>query len=88
MALKKQIETESGILAEYWRIHILRHDRKEAKTEVVLGCYKDVTARQADKAPVLSLSLHLIGDIESGNVIQNCYDLIKLLPQFEGAEDV
>lgn len=104
MALKKQIETPFGYLAEYFRITEINQDRKQVALHIDL--YKDAAARNAGKQPLIrnfiakAFNNSLSGggfrytfelndwQFENENVYDCAYAYLKTLPFFDGAVDV
>jgi hypothetical protein len=89
MALKKSIELENGMIAEYWKIVKISFINKSLKAIVDLELWKDKDVRgEGSKLPVKTECLHV--ELESLNcdIFPTCYSKIKLLENFTGAEDV
>ena len=96
MALKKKIELETGIEADYWRISkVLIVGMQSATAYVEL--FKDEGSRRGSKQPVLRDEFTWAGEdnpftadgIERGvNPMKICYAKLKEGDKFKGAEDV
>ena len=90
MALKKSITTDHGFNAPdcYFVIEALDYHKNGQNTATVMA-YKDVQARDAGAAPLKQLFYKVELDVKGNqNVITQCYNAIKSLPEFQGASDV
>lgn len=89
MALKKSIELENGVIAEYWRIVRISFLNKSLKAIVDLELWKDAEVRsEGNKLPVKTECLVVEMDSLNCDLFPTCYSKIKLLENFIGAEDV
>jgi hypothetical protein len=89
MALKKQIEMETGITVEYWKLHSLSLVAGQTVQMTFVG-YKNASARQAGKIPAAQWVTSVPTDAfvsEEKNAIRRAYILTKGEDQFSGAED-
>jgi len=83
MALKKQ-KQNFGYNFEYWMITARSYCKEPNRTDVVISLYKDKEARDADIfCAVESRQYTIEGDATS----ELCYNYLKTLPEFDGAED-
>ena len=83
MALKKQ-KQNFGYNFEYWMITSRSYAKEPNRTDFVISLYKDKEARDTDiYSAVESRQYFLEGDITT----EECYNYLKTLPEFEGAED-
>ena len=83
MALKKQ-KQNYGYNFEYWMITARSYTKEPNRTDFVVSLYKDKATRDADiYSAVESRQYTLIGDATT----EECYNYLKTLPEFEGAED-
>lgn len=92
MAIGKTIPTTYGVDTTYWRIAKMKPswDAGE-KTEVILAGYKDATARNADKSPLLVKTVYFVtGDVQVVDDVTRAkvYEKLKTLAEFVGATDV
>jgi hypothetical protein len=88
MALIKSIPTDFGINAEYWNIGAVQEDFKGKGTEVTFYGYATKEAREAGAQPLSAGKVQVAGDdYVAGADRQALYAIIKLKPEFEGAED-
>ena len=88
MALIKAIDTDYGIPASYWNIGAVQEDFKGKGTEVTFYGYASKEARDAGKQPLSAGKVQIDGDeYIAGADRQALYAIIKLKPEFEGAED-
>ena len=88
MALIKAIPTEFGIDATYWNIGAVQEDFKGRGTEVTFYGYANQQARQDGKQPLSAGKVQIAGDdYIAGADRAALYSIIKLRPEFEGAED-
>lgn len=91
MALQKKIEVDNtGVLAEYIRVHSisLRPDSLDAKIVVVCGLYKDKVSRDEGKNPVTTISVNVSNDTHFDKILDTCYKAIKEVPELQDALDV
>lgn len=93
MAIKKAIELDSGITADYWRIYSMNIKHNEKSADLLLYLYVDETYRPANK--VVATRFYTVGsDALSGQgmlttpPLESCYTALKLLEDFLDAEDV
>lgn len=86
MALEIKLETAFGVDALYHKLVEVQYDFRAGKGIAQLACYKDKTARQAEKAPLTNYSVALADmvDIDANSV----YTSIKLDETFAKAKDV
>lgn len=83
MALKKQ-KQNFGYNFEYWMITSRSYAKEPNRTDFVISLYKDKESRDTDiYCAVESRQYFLEGDIST----EGCYNYVKTLPEFEGAED-
>jgi hypothetical protein len=88
MALIKSIPTDFGINAEYWNIGAVQEDFKGKGTEVTFYGYATKEAREAGAQPLSAGKVQVSGDeYVAGADRQALYAIIKMKPEFEGAED-
>lgn len=89
MGIKKQIEFDNGIVAEYWRIESFTVINGSSNVQLNINLWKNKEVRSIEgKDCISSHVFHVDLDESMGIVLSNCYDKLKLLPTFEGAEDV
>lgn len=101
MALKKSIDSQYGVVAEYHRVVRVLDDRIRQSAEAVVHVYKDALA--LNKQPLEVRVFVFSGDPEADgayclvpsdidpqgmNHIKRVYEALKLLPIYEGAIDV
>jgi len=89
MAIKKSVELENGVIAEYWRIENVVLINGSNQAEVLLELWKDKSVRQNSSKTSVKKELYFV-ELESLNcdIFPTCYSKIKLLENFTGAEDV
>ena len=88
MALLKAIDTDYGIQSNYWNIGAVQEDFKGKGTEVTFYGYASKEARDAGKQPMSAGKVQIAGDeYVAGADRSALYAIIKLKPEFEGAED-
>jgi len=88
MALLKPIETEYGIFATYWHIGGIQEDFKGKGAEAVFYGYASQSTRDAGKQPLSLRQMYIGGDEYSSDMTRPAvYALMKLRPEFQGAED-
>lgn len=88
MALRKSVDCDTGIAAEYWRISRVELYPKNMVTADI-ECYLNKVARDASKNPVIKMTFTFkhsaLIDVD---IVAWCYNKIKLLDFFTGSEDV
>jgi hypothetical protein len=88
MALIKAVDTDYGIPASYWNIGAVQEDFKGKGTEVTFYGYATKAAREAGAQPLSAGKVQVAGDdYVAGADRSALYQIIKLRPEFEGAED-
>jgi hypothetical protein len=88
MALLKSMDTDYGIQATYWNIGAVQEDFKGKSTEVTFYGYATKEAREAGRQPLAAGKVQITGDeYVAGADRQALYAIIKMKPEFEGAED-
>ena len=88
MALKKSVDTDFGIPAEYWNIGAVAEDFKGQGTEVTFYGYASKKAREAGKQPLAAGKVQIAGDeYVPGADRAMLYAILKVKPEFAGAED-
>jgi hypothetical protein len=88
MALIKSINTDYGILAQYWNIGAVQEDFKGKGTEVTFYGYASKEARDAGKQPLSAGKVQIAGDeYVAGADRAALYSIIKQKPEFDGAQD-
>ena len=92
MGLNKSIDTPYGVAAIYWRLVHFAMDFNAQKATCVMIGYKDKAARDEGKTPLANRQVEVSGVDFTGineNTSQRTqlYNLIKVLPEFEGATD-
>lgn len=89
MAIKKEVELENGIVAEYWRIVKISILNGTQRAVLDLELWKDATVRNEEgKRPVKSDCVAVELDSLNCDLFPTCYSKIKLLENFTGAIDV
>lgn len=88
MALRLEYRTNSGIIANYWKLAYFRWDAIRNELETIMGLYVREEERRAGAEPVAlipkSVSVNLDAD---DNPFIAIYDAVKTLPEFTNAED-
>jgi len=88
MALLKAIKTDYFVDAHYWNIGAVQEDFKGKGTEVTFYGYASKEARESGAQPLSAGKVQVAGDeYVAGADRQALYAIIKLKPEFEGAED-
>ena len=88
MALIKAVDTDYGIPVTYWNIGAIQEDFKGKGTEVTFYGYANEQARLDGKQPLSAGKVTISGDeYVAGADRQALYEIIKLRPEFDGAED-
>jgi hypothetical protein len=88
MALIKTVDTIFGIPAVYWNIGLVQEDFKNRVTEVTFYGYASKESRNANRQPLSSSKVQIVGDeYVAGADRAALYAIIKQKPEFEGAED-
>jgi hypothetical protein len=90
MALLKDIETPSGVTANYHRISsaFVNARGAPATAQVVVMSFSTKDAFEAGKSNLNEQAFDLAFDPRaSENAHTQCYEALKLLPAFDGATD-
>lgn len=89
MALKKTIKQDNGIVTNYHRILFIQSTINSHVSIAVLS-YMDEISRQGETADAnpYKVSITYEKDYEENMTIENAYQYLKSLSDFEGAEDV
>ena len=88
MALIKEVPTDFGVNSVYWNIGAVQEDFKGQGTEVTFYGYASKEARDAGKQPLSAGKVQITGDdYVAGADRAALYAIIKLKPEFEGAQD-
>jgi len=89
MAIKKSVELENGVVAEYWRIVKISILNGTQRAVVDMELWKDASVRGLKgKNPVKSACEAVELDSLKCDLFPTCYSKIKLLENFTGGEDV
>ena len=88
MALIKPIETDYGIYATYWHIGAISESFGGKSAEVTFYGYASKAERDASKHPLSAGKMEIVGADYASDVTRPAvYALMKLRPEFQGAED-
>ena len=88
MALIKSVDTDFGVPSTYWNIGAVQEDFKGQGTEVTFYGYASKEARDSGKQPLSAGKVQIAGsEYVAGADRQALYNILKLRPEFEGAED-
>lgn len=89
MALRKTVNTDFGIQADYIKIGCLVFEYPTNQLQVTLLVYANQAARQANAKPLGSNNIVFSGtDFLPNATRADIYPKIKLLPDFVGAQDI
>ena len=91
MAFKKEFEVnDTGFSAEYVRIEEIVIFRETGKDFINVRCglYKDQASRDAGKKPITEIHIKIDNDDMLSKVINDTYNKMKAMKEFEGALDV
>jgi hypothetical protein len=91
MALKKDIQTQYGITAGYWRLDNLHYSKAENQINFSLLLYPSKEIAQIENVFPLENRGYSFSPSNSdwtGDIRVACYNLAKQCPSFEGAEDI
>jgi hypothetical protein len=91
MALKKEIQTQYGLKASYWRLDNLHYSKQENILNFSLLLYPcSETAKIENVFPLENrgFSFNPTNENWTGDIRVVCYNLAKQDAEFEGAEDV
>ena len=84
MALKKAIELENGVTANYHKIRNVFISYHDKNCSVVLNSFLDETTRNNDKKPLKAYSYNFNGtefDFHyDDNIFEKAYNKLKILP--------
>lgn len=88
MALEKQIDTEYGNSASYWRVGIVNNHPINGTCSVIMYGYINNTTRQDGKQPIDKFEMHFLNNQVGDGSVTEIYNLVKLDDRFVGAVDV
>lgn len=86
MALKKQIELESGVVADYWKITNIFQNYLQENTSISIAGYVSKEIRQEGKQPTVTKTF-LLPLIDSENIRASAYEALKEQELFIGSEN-
>ncbi len=89
MALKKAIRLEDGVTVSYHRVSYI-HNTINRQTSIAVMSYVDKQAREDElegKSPYRQSKTFEV-EYDENITPSKAYDVLKSLPDFEGAEDV
>ena len=89
MALKKDIKQDDGVVTSYHRILFVQKTVNSHDSIAVLS-YVDQAARgieSGEKRPY-KVAITYEKEYDESMTIENAYEYLKTLPEFEGAEDI
>lgn len=89
MALKKPIVQRDGVLTEYHRILFIQ-SMINSHTSIAVASYVSEDSRHTEDVSTYpyKVSVTYQTDYTENMTIQDAYEYLKTLPEFEGAEDV
>lgn len=87
MALLKEIELPTGHTGNYWRIEAIIFKPKQS-IDIHIYCFKDKEMSDGGGTAV-SMCQACVPVMENleGNLVEYCYEQLKLNKEFNGAED-
>ena len=86
MALQKQIEQNSGVVAQYHKILNMTFDNAKKQATILVASYLSKEARDLGKQPV---SMETISRIQCQNgTMAECYSHLKSLEKYSGSQNV
>ncbi len=89
MALKKQIEFDNGVVADYWRVESFEIANGSNEGIINVELWKDQVTRETEGKSCISVHNFIVPlDQSMGIVLSNCYDKLKTLEAFQEAVDV
>ena len=89
MALKKEVRQDNGVVTNYHRILYVMSTINSHVSIAVLS-YIDEHGRSMDNSEVepYKVAVTYEKEYEENMTIEEAYDYLKTLPEFEGAEDI
>lgn len=93
MALKKVRELPSGVTGEYWKIIKLFINVVTGEAEATVVLFKDKSFRDEERPGIVAVPYQFKGFTVAQmqrypDPVTLAYELIKELPEFDGAENV
>ena len=96
MALLKNVSNTKGVVCNYWRIACLSEHAMldgSVKQRIILHGYINKDFRATQGAEPASEIVYLVQDVDDAYTVtkgisyDGAYSYLKLLPEFEGAQD-
>ncbi len=89
MALQKDIRQDDGIITTYHRI-LFVNEFVNSHVSICVRSYVDAASREESTRDeyTYSRSITYEKDYQENMTVEQAYDYLKTLPEFEGAEDV
>jgi hypothetical protein len=89
MALKKDITLENGVTTSYHRILFIQ-SVINSNTSIAVLSYVSQESREAEdsETPPYKVSATYSSEYIENMTIEDAYNYLKNLPEFEGAEDI
>ena len=89
MALKKDITQENGVTTSYHRI-LLIQSVINSNTSIAVLSYVSQESREAENSetPPYKVSATYSSEYIENMTVEDAYNYLKTLPEFEGAEDI
>ena len=91
MALRKEIETNYGVIGDYSKVVITNCNWLTKKAHIEVCLYTNEQARIDLKTPLKNMEFDLafeqLGITVEDNIVAKTYEYLTTLPEFEGAED-
>lgn len=89
MALQKNLEISTGNIGNYWRISEAKLINGTNSVSVLVCLWKDAATKNAEgKSPMARFTYTVEILDASADIVQQSYEALKLLDQFQGAIDV
>lgn len=87
MALQKEIVQRNGVVTNYHRIHFVQSIINSDIFIAVLS-YLNEESRRSDSSEKFVVSVSYDIPYQENMTVEQAYEYLKTLPEFEGAEDV
>lgn len=77
MALKKEVDTNFGIKADYWRLDMFSYNKKDSSVTATFCLYKDSESAKEAKASLDTVSFQFTIEDLNKDVRIACYEKAK-----------
>lgn len=89
MALQKEIRQDNGVMTKYHRVFFIQ-STINSHTSIAVLSYVDESSREMENTATqpYKVAITYETDYKENMTVEEAYDYLKTLPEFEGAEDI